>query len=99
MSEEQLDKNIDRDLTRVLSLNLYELKNVIQYDLKLDKKESALLFWKLIGNPMYRMLETSIAENCRASERYRKTLFEKITFLINKQKNNTEQSKKKKMEI
>jgi DNA-binding HxlR family transcriptional regulator len=78
MSDEQLEKEIERDIARFQSLNLYELKNYIRYDLKLDKSESDSDFWQLVGNPLYRLIEKSIAENCRASERYRKTLFEKI---------------------
>jgi DNA-binding HxlR family transcriptional regulator len=95
MPEKQLIHGIDRDLNRVLSLNLHELKNYIQYDLKLDKKESDADFWKLIGNPMYRMLEKSIAENCRASERYRKKIFEKMDTLINEFKSDKKLSGQK----
>lgn len=36
-----------------------------------------------MGNLLYRMLEKSIAENCRNSEKYQKKLFEKIDTLIN----------------
>ena len=61
---------------------MFELKQFVNYDLKLDKTKSDAEFWGLVGNPLYRMLEKSIVENCRESELYRKTLFEKIDILI-----------------
>jgi chaperonin cofactor prefoldin len=61
---------------------LHELKNFVQYDLKLDKTQSDADFWKLVGNPMYRMHERSVVENCRKSERYKEKLFEEIDFII-----------------
>jgi DNA-binding HxlR family transcriptional regulator len=82
MTDEQLRREIDRELNFTYALNLHELKNFIQYDLKLDKTESDADFWKLVGNPMYRMRERSIVEHCRKSERYRKKLFEEIDFII-----------------
>lgn len=83
LSEKQLDEAIDKDLNWVLTQNLFELKTFITYDLKLDKPERDAVFWKFVGNPLYRMLEKSIEENCRNSERYQKKLFEKIDVLIN----------------
>lgn len=83
LSEKQLDEAIDKDLNRVLTQNLFELKTFITYDLKLDKPERDAVFWNFVGNPLYRMLEKSIEENCRNSEKYRKKLFEKIDALIN----------------
>jgi len=83
LSEKQLDEAIDKDLNRVLTQNLFELKTFINYDLKLDKPERDAVFWNFVGNPLYRMLEKSIEENCRNSEKYRKKLFEKIDALIN----------------
>jgi DNA-binding HxlR family transcriptional regulator len=83
MSEEQLGKEIERELDFTFALNLHDLKNFIQYDLRIDKKESDADFWKLVGNPFYRIHEKSISENCRASERYKKKLFEKMDILIN----------------
>lgn len=83
LSEKQLDEAIDKDLNTVLVQNLFELKTFINYDLKLDKPERDAVFWNFVGNPLYRMLEKSIVENCRNSEKYRKKLFEKIDALIN----------------
>ena len=80
-SEKQLDEAIDKDLNTVLTQNLFELKTFINYDLKLDKPERYAVFWNFVGNPLYRMLEKSIVENCR-SEKYRKKLFEKMDALI-----------------
>jgi hypothetical protein len=78
-----LDEAIDKNLNTVLTQNLFELKTFINYDLKLDKSESDAVFWNFVGNPLYRMIEKSIVENCRNSEEYRKKLFEKIDALIN----------------
>jgi hypothetical protein len=73
----------DIDLNRVLTQNLFELKTFIDYDLKLDRPERDAVFWKIVGDPIYRILEKGIVENCRNSEKYQKTLFEKIDALIN----------------
>jgi hypothetical protein len=51
--------------------------------LKLDKSVSDAVFWNFVGNPLYRMMERGIVENCRGSERYRMRLFEKIDALRN----------------
>lgn len=83
MTEKQLDQETDRELDDTLALGLFELKNLISYDLKIDKKESDADFWKFIGNPLYRMHERSVAEKCRESDRYKERLFEKIETLIN----------------
>jgi hypothetical protein len=45
-------------------------------------ENDGLDFWRFVGNPMYRMLERSILEDCRHSEEYKKKLFEKIEGLI-----------------
>jgi DNA-binding HxlR family transcriptional regulator len=82
MSYDELMQEIERDLNYTLVLNLHELKNFIGYDLKIDKEESDADFWKLVGNPMYRIHEKSIAEKCRESEKYRTRLFERIDILI-----------------
>jgi hypothetical protein len=71
------------DLETVLSRNLLELKTYIEYDLKIEKFQSDEDFWNVIGNPLYRNSEKNIAEKCRASEEYKKLLFEKIELLIN----------------
>jgi len=83
MTEKQLDQETDRDLDDTLALGLFELKNLISYDLKIDKKESDADFWKFIGNPLYRMHERTIVEQCRESDRYREKLFEKMETLMN----------------
>jgi DNA-binding HxlR family transcriptional regulator len=77
LSEEHLDKAIDKDLDRVFLQNLFELRTFINYDLKLDRRGRDAEFWQLVGNPLYRLLEKSIVENCR-SEKYRQRLFERI---------------------
>lgn len=40
LPEAELDKEIDCDLNDTLALSLHELKNLIQYDLRIDKEES-----------------------------------------------------------
>jgi DNA-binding HxlR family transcriptional regulator len=83
LSEKQLEEVIDKDLKRVLAQNLFELGTFIIYDLKLDKPVSDAVFWNFVGNPLYRMLERGIVEDCRNSKEYRKKLFEKMDALIN----------------
>ena len=82
LSKKELDEEIIKDLDGIITQNLLELKQFINYDLKLEKTQSDAEFWSLVGNPMYRMIEKGIVDNCRESEIYRKTLFEKIDFLI-----------------
>jgi DNA-binding HxlR family transcriptional regulator len=83
MTEKQLDQETDRDLDDTLALGLFELKNLISYDLKIDKKESDADFWKFIGNPLYRTHERTIVEKCRESDRYKEKLFDKMQTMIN----------------
>ena len=83
LSEKQLDEAIGEDLDRVVTQNLFELKTLIKYDLRLDKPERDAVFWNFVGAPLYRLLEKGIAEDCRNSEKYQKRLFEKIDVLIN----------------
>jgi DNA-binding HxlR family transcriptional regulator len=82
LSEKELDEAIDKDLNKVMTQNLFELKTFIEYDLKLDKSVSDAVFWNFVGNPLYRMMEKGIVDDCRNSEEYRKKLFEKIDALI-----------------
>jgi len=63
----------------------------------LDKPERYAVFWNFVGNPLYRMLEKGIAEDCR-SEKYRKRLFEKIDALINELRPDKELLRKGKKE-
>jgi len=78
-----LDEAIDKDLNTMLAHNLFELKTFVNYDLKLDRPERDVLFWNFVGNPLYRMMEKGIVENCRNSERYHIRLFEKMDDLRN----------------
>jgi DNA-binding HxlR family transcriptional regulator len=82
LSAKELDEEVIKDLDGVITQNLFELKSFINYDLKLEKTQSDAEFWGLVGNPLYRMVEKRIVENCRESEIYRNMLFEKIDFLI-----------------
>ena len=82
LTEKELEQHVDRDICGILSLNLHELRAYIQYELKTNETMSNRDFWKFVGNPMYRMLERSVLEDCRHSERYKRKLFEKIEGLI-----------------
>lgn len=82
LPEKQLDETIDKDIRRVLTQNLFELKTFVNYDLKLDRPETDATFWNFAGNPIYRIEEKSIVKKCR-SEKYRERFFEKIDALIN----------------
>jgi hypothetical protein len=84
ISEKQLDEETDRELETTLALCLFELKNLIGYDLKIGKHESDAAFWNFTGNPIYRMHERGIAETCRESDRYKDKLFEKMETLIDR---------------
>jgi len=94
LSEKHLDKAIDKDLNDVFLQNLFELKTFINYDLKSDRPERDAIFWEFVGNPLYRMLEKSMVENCR-SEKYRKKLFEKIDALVSELRLDKELSPKR----
>ena len=83
LTEKELEQHVDRDIHRILSLNLHELKAYVQYELKTTETMSNRDFWKFVGNPMYRMLERSVLEDCRHSEEYKKKLFERIEVLAN----------------
>jgi DNA-binding HxlR family transcriptional regulator len=95
LSEKQLNETIDKDLNRVLAQNLFELKTLIEYDLRLDQPVSHAVFWNFVGNPIYRMLERSIVEDCRHSERYQEKLFEKIDILVSQLRPDKEALKEK----
>jgi hypothetical protein len=43
LSEKELDKIVNKDLNDALGLGLHELKNYVDYDLKLSKLSSASL--------------------------------------------------------
>ena len=94
-TDTQLDEMAVKDLSDTLSLSLHELKIFIQYDLEKGRFESDAAFWKFVGNPLYRMHEKSVAENCRASEEYKKRLFEKIDLLINELRSDKELFRRK----
>lgn len=79
----ELDRETDRDLANILSLNLWELKLLVNYDLKLAENESNVAFWNFVANPQYRMHEKDVSEKCRHNEEYKKILFDKIELLTN----------------
>ncbi|MCW4019375.1 MAG: hypothetical protein NWF00_11975 [Candidatus Bathyarchaeota archaeon] len=82
LTDNQLEKMVGNDLKNVLESNLYELKNLVEYDLNLSKFDDDSAFWKFIGNPIYRMHEKSLVEKCRDSPEYKKKLFSKIELMM-----------------
>jgi hypothetical protein len=84
LTDNDLEKEINQDLNRVLKANLSELKTYVKYELKIDAEVSDNEFWTFFGNPLYRMLEKIIAENCRVSIRYRTMFFEKLEIMLKK---------------
>jgi DNA-binding HxlR family transcriptional regulator len=95
LTDEEIDESTVKDLSDTITLSLFEFKNFIQYDLEIDEFDSDAAFWKFVGNPMYRMHEKSIVENCRYSDRYKKNLFEKIDLLINELRSDKELFRKR----
>jgi len=85
LTEKELEQEINRDLNEVMKVNLHELKAFVNYGLKTDESETDAEFWRFIGNPLYRILEKSIAEKCRNSIEYRKKLFDKLEFLLKRE--------------
>ena len=90
LTEKELEQHIDHEIKSILSLNLHELKTYIQYELKTTETMSNRDFWKFVGNPISRLLERSVLEDCRGSEEYKKKLFEKLDILINELKGDKE---------
>jgi DNA-binding HxlR family transcriptional regulator len=90
LNEEQLNKMVIDDLHDILSLNLFELKTFVGYDLKVNKFKSTADFWNFVGSPLYRMREKRIVEDCRNSEEYRRKLFERIDVLIDELRSDRE---------
>jgi DNA-binding HxlR family transcriptional regulator len=82
LSLEDFDKETDRDLHDILSLNLWEFKLSVEDDLELKKGESDDSFYKFLGKPMYRIRVERVSEKCRYSDEYKKMLFDKIDLLI-----------------
>ncbi|MGD6851009.1 MAG: hypothetical protein ACQCN6_03000 [Candidatus Bathyarchaeia archaeon] len=76
-SDKQINDLVEKDIAYLLVSNILELKENVTFDLN-HKFVSDEAFWKFVGNPMYRMLEKSIADKCRDCPRYKERLFNKI---------------------
>ena len=95
-STDQIDRETDRDLHDIMSLNLWELKLSIDNELLLKEGESHDSFWLYFVKPTYRIQMERASEKCRYNIRYREILFEKIDLLINQLRNDRELVNKKK---
>jgi hypothetical protein len=95
LSKEEIDEETDRDLHDILSLNLWELKLSINYDLLFEENENDEAFWKFFANPTYRMHEKDAADKCRYSHEYKELLFKKIDLLINQLRSDRELYRKR----
>ena len=83
LTGKKLEQQIESDLNMVLKFSLYELKAVVNYELRINERESDTDFWRFIGNPLYRAFERSIVDNCRENDEYKTKFLEKMDFLIN----------------
>jgi hypothetical protein len=81
MTEYQVEKDVTDDLDYFMQSSLLELKAIVNYDLKIDEYESDTEFWKFVGNPLYRLIEKSIAGKCHQSVIYQKKFFERLDAL------------------
>ena len=95
LSKEEIDEETDRELHDILSLNLWELKLSIRYDLLFEENENDEAFWKFFANPTYRMHERDAANKCRYSNEYKILLFEKIDLLLNQLRSDRELFRKR----
>ena len=98
-SSEQIDRMVNKDIELLLVQNLLELKELVAYELSLEKFDSDEVFWKLVGNPMYRMHEKSIAGKCRDSPHYKEKLFSKIVSMQTEFDNKYNKRPKTKSEV
>ena len=95
LSDEELDYETDHDLHDILSLNLWELKGVVETDLALGEDESDDAFWTYFANPTYRMREKRTAKKCRWNQAYKEILFNKINLLTDALRNDRELLRKR----
>ena len=98
-SDERIDKMVDTDIEYLFVENLLELKELVAYELSLEEFDSDDVFWKLVGNPIYRMHEKSIAGKSRDCPHYKEKLFSKIEAMRTEFDNNYNKRPPKKSEI
>lgn len=80
LPKDELDRLTNRDLHDVLSLNLWELKLSIEYDLQLKENESDEAFWTFFANPTYRIHEKNAAKNAFILTSTKKSFLEKSIY-------------------
>jgi DNA-binding HxlR family transcriptional regulator len=76
-SDERINDLVEKDIAYLLVSSILELRENVTFDLSRNFGSDEA-FWKLVGNPMYRMLEKSIAMKCRDCPRYKEKLFHRI---------------------
>jgi DNA-binding HxlR family transcriptional regulator len=76
-SDERINELVEKDMAYLLVSGILELKETVTFDLNRNFGSDEA-FWKLVGNPMYRMLEKSIAMKCRDCPQYKEKLFIRI---------------------
>ena len=90
LTETEIDRETDRDLHDIMSLNFWELKIAIDNDLLLKEGENDDSFWLYFVKPTYRIQLERASEKCRHNCEYKKALFEKIDLLINQLRSDRE---------
>jgi len=85
-SDERINDLVEKDMAYLLVSSILELKETVTFDLSRNFNSDEA-FWKLVGNPMYRMLEKSIAMKCRDSPRYKEKLFSRLNSVIQEFRN------------
>lgn len=83
MTEKALEQEVSKDLSYFLLNALYELNTIVDYNVKAGR-ESNEDFWRFVGNPLYRMFESSVAEKCIDSPVYMKKFLEVLDSLVSK---------------
>ena len=98
LSDERINDLVEKDVAYLLVSNILELKESVSFDL-VQEFNNDEAFWKFVGNPMYRMLEKSIARRCRDCPRYKEKLFSRIESMSKEFDNKYNKRPKTKSEV